>query len=157
MKLMLGLLGVALAFSSAAQAGAYSCAFETNQAVVKQCNINSASPSTARCSFPFPGTNLTGVCVVTALGPEDMLACQIGVLGAGLEEKNLSSDVQNQLASVVESKSLKAAIVALAHLPGFSAAAVTLAPASKGTIHLGYVEKQGATLFSAICPPTFGK
>jgi hypothetical protein len=91
--------------------------------------------------------------VITALGPEDMLSCQIGVLGADLAE----SDYQGKLSSVVESKTLPAAIKALAQLPGFVSAAVTVAPASKGTIHLGYVEKQGSTLFSAICPQTFGK
>jgi hypothetical protein len=153
MKMMFGFLGVALAFSSAAHAGAYSCAFETNQNVIKQCNIDSASSSAARCSFPFPGTNLTGVCVVTSLGPDDMLACQIGVLGADLA----ANDVQGMLSTVVESKTLPAAIKALAKLPGFVSAAVTVAPASKATIHLGYVESQGSTLFSAICPSTFGK
>ena len=153
MKLMLGILGVSLVFSSAARAGAYTCAFETNQTVIEQCSIDSASPSTARCSFPFPGTNLTGVCVVTPLGPDDMLACQIGVLSAELA----ASELQGKLSSVAESKTLPAAIRALAQLPGFASAAVTVAPASKATIHLGYVEKQGSTLFSAICPSTFGK
>jgi hypothetical protein len=150
MKLKLALLGVALGFSSAAQAGAYSCAFEVNQAPVKQCNIDSASPDTARCSYPFPGTNLTGVCVVVAAGSEDLVACQVGVVA---DAKTAESDV----AKVVQSKTAKAAITALAQLPGFAAAAATIAPTGKASIHLGYIEKQGAPLFSAICPATMGK
>jgi hypothetical protein len=149
MKLMLGLLSVALGFSSAAQAGAYTCAFETNQNIVQQCKIDSASPSTARCSYPFSGTDLSVGCMVVPLGSEDFLSCVIGVAPLPGAAPDLSG--------VVQSQSAAAAIAALAHLPGFAAAAVTIAPAGKASIHLGYVEKNGSTLFSAICPPTFGK
>jgi hypothetical protein len=150
MKLKLALLGVALGFSSAAQAGAYNCAFEVNQAPVNQCSIDSASPSTAKCSYLFAGTNLTGVCVVVAAGAEDLVACQVGVVVDSIA-------AEPSLAKVVQSKSAAAALVALAQLPGFAAAAATIAPTNKASIHLGYYEKQGAPLFSAICPATFGK
>lgn len=162
MKLMFGLLivtlGLGTAFSrvesfnissASPPKSAYTCVFEIDQKVVKQCNIDSASPSTARCSYPFSGTNLTGVCVVNRLGSNDLLACQIGVPPAGVVEPDVSR--------VMEGKSAAATIAALAQLPGFAAAAVTQAPRGKATIHLGYVEKQGAPLFSAICPATFGK
>lgn len=151
MKLVLGfLLSVVLGFSSsAAQAGAYDCIFEKDQVAVKKCNIDSASPAKARCSYLFPGTNLTGVCVVNRLGSKDLLACQIGVSAAGLTEPDLSS--------VLKGKSAADTLTALAQLPGFAAAAATLAPTNKATIHLGYIEKQGSPLFSAICPSTFGK
>jgi hypothetical protein len=145
MKLMLVLLSVALGFSSTARAGAYTCAFEKNQIAVKKCTINSASPSTAKCSYLFPGTNLTGTCVITRSESKDLLACQIGVAD------------KPDLSRLFKSKKTADAITALAQLPGFAAAAATLAPTNKATIHLGYVEKQGAPLFSAICPSTFGK
>ena len=162
MKLMLGFLIVALGlvvpfsraesfdFSSAPPArSAYTCVFEVDQKVVKECNIDSASTSTAKCSYSFPGTNLTGACVVNRLGSQDLLACQIGVPGAGLAEPDFSR--------MMQSKNAADAIVALARLPGLAAAAATQAPRGKAAIHLGYVEKQGAPLFSAICPSTFGK
>jgi hypothetical protein len=137
----------------------YSCAFENNQVAVNQCNIDSASTSTARCSYPFPGTNLTGVCVVVSAnsGSVDLLTCQIGVVAAATGASNLSKVVESNLSKVVESKNVRAAITALAQLPGFAAAAAAVAPTGNANIHLGYIEKQGAPLLSAICPATFGK
>lgn len=146
MKLMLGLLSVALGFSSTAQAGTYTCEFETNQVGVKQCNIDSASPTTSTCSFPFPGTDFTGICVVVPQGADDLLSCVITSMAAAAAPA---------LASVVQSKSVAAALTALPQVPGFTAASATLAPTSKATIHLGY--KQGQMLYSAICPPKFEK
>lgn len=149
MKLMLGLLGAAMGFSSAAQAGGYTCVFEVNQKVVNQCSIDSASPSTAVCSYPFPDTNLTVGCAVVAEGAEDLVACQMGVL----EDRRAAPD----LSKMVQSKTTAAALTALAQLPGFAAAAASMAPTSKATLHLGYFEKRGAPLLSAICPDTFAK
>jgi hypothetical protein len=136
MKLLLGIASIALSVSGAAHAGKYECRFQEDKNPPYPCTIVSGGANST-CSHPF-SAKLTGGCLTITSSKEDLLGCAI-FTGSAPDLSAMKQDNTPELFS------------ALAQLPGFVVAAVTLGPQDQASISVGYVEKQGSPELKARC------
>lgn len=123
-----------------AEAGKYTCEFQKDGTAVNSCKIDSSNANTQVCEYGF-STNIRGLCGVQGT-TSDLLLCVLATPSA------IASTVMSGLPVDIAGASR-----ALAQKPGFTAGAVTIAPANQGVIAAVYVEKQGAPSLAGVCTP----